>query len=170
MQEVKRENPPADRTDLPDSEIIRVEAPLQAVLDGPSAREQYRRLYRLMVVTDGLSVAMAFSMAHALRFGFGLPKHQHTSDFVLSLILGPLFVLTFFAAFRLYEVHHFTPAEEFRRIILAVSLGVMGFAVLDFWSKTDLSRGWIGGTLGLAVGLVSTNRPLWRLVHRSRAS
>jgi hypothetical protein len=81
-----------------------------------SARDQYRRLYRGMAVTDTLSISLALLIAYWIRFGVHIPR----GDFLLLLLATPLFVVGMFAAFHLYEAHRFTPAEEFRRIILAV--------------------------------------------------
>ncbi len=180
MQEVERENPPADRTDLPDSEVIRVEGLRRVELpeseavgietgrrpgiaERRSVQRTYRHLYRLMALTDVLSVAAALVISYVV-----LGKNFAALRFVLPLALTPLFVLGFFAAFRLYEVHRFAPAEEFRRIILAVSVVLMACVSVVFWFPKPPSRAWIAWSWGLALFFTFLTRRLWHL-HLWRA-
>src|ERR1051325_2183455 len=83
------------------------------------ARAQYRRLYRLVALTDALSIALALLIAYWVRFGVRVPA----SDFLAALLATPPVLLATLAGFRLYDAHRFTPAEEFRRLILGISLG-----------------------------------------------
>ena len=115
-----------------------------------SARGQYRRLFRRMALTDTLSVAAALLVAYWIRFDFRVPDR----DLLLLLLATPLFVVAVFTAFHLYDTHHFTPAEEFRRIILAVSVGLSGLVTLSFWFQGSYSRLWIG--LSWALSLLTT--------------
>ncbi len=122
-----------------------------------SARQQYRRLYRLMAATDVLSIAAALLAAYELRFGPRVPS----MDFLTLLGAAPFSVIAIFAMFRLYDAHHFTPAEEFRRIILAVSVALSGLVTLAFWSKSSFSRSWVALSWALAIVLALFSRRLW---------
>jgi exopolysaccharide biosynthesis polyprenyl glycosylphosphotransferase len=132
-----------------------------------SARGQYRRLFRWMALTDTLSVAAALLAGYWIRFGFRVPEHT----FMLLLLATPLFVVAVFAAFHLYDTHHFTPAEEFRRIILAVSVGLTGLVTLSFWFQGSYSRGWIALSWGLSLLATLVVRRIWHWrVGRLRAA
>ncbi|HEV8564944.1 MAG TPA: sugar transferase [Actinomycetota bacterium] len=123
----------------------------------PSALDQYRRLYRLVGVTDALSVSAALLVAYWIRFEIRAP----VGDFLWLLFATPLVMVVIFSGFRLYEAHRFTPAEEFRRIILAVSLGLSGVVTLSFWSQASLSRAWLGASWAFSLLLVLVSRRLW---------
>ncbi len=139
-------------------------APEQAVAL-PQTRVQYRRLYRSMAVTDGVSVAAALLFSHLIRFGMGTP-----TDLIVLTIGVPLGIVVLFRAFRLYEVHRLTAAEEFRRLVLASSLGMTGAVALAFWSKAALSRGWLLLAWGLGLTFTLASRRLWhRYVRRARS-
>jgi exopolysaccharide biosynthesis polyprenyl glycosylphosphotransferase len=122
-----------------------------------SARADYRRLYRLVAVTDTLAIAFAMVIAYWIRFGVRVPER----DFLLLLLGAPIVVIGVYTAFHLYDAYRFTPAEEFRRIILAVSLGLTGLVTLSFWSQASFSRSWLAASwaLGLILGLGS--RRVW---------
>jgi exopolysaccharide biosynthesis polyprenyl glycosylphosphotransferase len=122
-----------------------------------SARGQYRRLFRKMALTDTLSVGAAALVAYWIRFGFKVP----VPEFLLLLLVTPLFVVAVFAAFHLYDTHHFTPAEEFRRIILAVSVGLSGLITMSFWFQGSYSRGWIALSWALALVFALFFRRIW---------
>lgn len=122
-----------------------------------SARSDYRRLYREVAVTDTLSIALAMVTAYWVRFGWRIPE----SDFLLVLLGAPLVVVGVFAAFHLYEAHRFAPAEEFRRIILAVSIGLTGLVTLSFWSQASFSRSWLVVSWALALILALGSRRVW---------
>jgi exopolysaccharide biosynthesis polyprenyl glycosylphosphotransferase len=79
----------------------------------------------------------------------------------LLLLATPLFVVGVFAAFHLYDTHHFTPAEEFRRIILAVSVGLSGLVTASFWSHDSYSRLWIALSWALALVMTLFVRRVW---------
>jgi exopolysaccharide biosynthesis polyprenyl glycosylphosphotransferase len=131
----------------------------------PLARVQYRRLYRSIGVTDGVSVAAAFLLSHIIWFGTGTLR-----DLGVLTVGVPLGIVAVFGTFRLYEVHRFTTAEEFRRVVLALSLGMTATVALAFLSKAELSRGWILLAWGLALMFTLASRRLWhRHVRRARS-
>jgi exopolysaccharide biosynthesis polyprenyl glycosylphosphotransferase len=131
-----------------------------AGIEGPrpeSARMQYRRLYRLIALTDVLSLAAALLVASWVRVGLAFPSGD-----ALALVLGsPVIVLAVFAMFHLYDAYRYTPAEEFRRIILAVSVSLTGLVTLSFWSNSDFSRLWLALSWTFAVVFALGSRRLW---------
>jgi exopolysaccharide biosynthesis polyprenyl glycosylphosphotransferase len=130
-----------------------------------SVREAYRRTYRRIAVSDTAAILLAMLVAYWVRFGFERP----TRDFLLLLLGLPFAVLAVFAAFHLFEAYRYTPAEEFRRILLAVSVGVGALMVLSFWSKADLSREWVGLSWAYALTFTLVERRLWhRWIGRKR--
>jgi exopolysaccharide biosynthesis polyprenyl glycosylphosphotransferase len=140
------ERPRALRIHPPDTEVPRPE----------SARAQYRRLYRLIALTDVLSVAAALLVAS------GITRAALSSGNALALVLGsPLVVLAVFSMFHLYDAYRYTPAEEFRRIILAVSLGLTGLVTLSVASNADFRRLWLALSWTFAIVFALGSRRLW---------
>jgi hypothetical protein len=92
---------------------------------------QYRSHYVLMGITDTLAVFFALLLAYQLRFDELLP----TLDFWLLLLTVPLITPVVYLTMRLYRVHQFSTAEEFRRIIVAMSLIISATVMVSFWSK-----------------------------------
>lgn len=131
-----------------------------------SVREAYRRMYRWVALSDTLAVAAALLVAHWVRFGFGSPQR----DFLLLFLGLPVVVLGVFSSFHLYEAYRYTPAEEFRRLLLAVTMGVGGLMIVSFWSKADLSRAWVAMSWAFALTFTLLARRLWHLwIGRRRA-
>jgi len=133
-----------------------------------SVRASYRRIYRWVALTDALSVAFALMLAHWARFGF----HAPDSHFLTVLIGTPLLmVLLVYPAFHLYDAYRYTPAEEFRRIILAVSLGLGAVVALAFSSKSDFSRMWLALSWAFSIVAALGSRRLWhKRIGRRRMS
>ena len=122
-----------------------------------SARAQYRRLYRLIGVTDVLSVVAALLFSSWIRLGLRVPSR----DF-LALMLGtPVAVLLVYSLFHLFDANRYSPVEEFRRIILAVSLALTGIVTLSFWSKAEFSRAWLGLAWAFAIVFALVSRRVW---------
>jgi exopolysaccharide biosynthesis polyprenyl glycosylphosphotransferase len=118
---------------------------------------QYRSHYVLMGVTDTLAVFAAMVLAYQLRFDRLLP----TVDFWLLLLTVPLITPLVYLTMRLYRVHQYSTAEEFRRIIVAVSLIISATVMVSFWSKASFSRLWMLLSWGLGLVLALTVRRLW---------
>ena len=131
--------------------------PATRVSSGSSARAEYRRLYRFVAVTDVMSVVGAMLIAYWARFGMGIPE----GNFLLLLLGAPFVVVGVYMSFHLYDAYRFAPAEEFRRILLAVSVGLIGLATLSFWSEASLSRAWIALTWILGILLALASRRVW---------
>jgi exopolysaccharide biosynthesis polyprenyl glycosylphosphotransferase len=132
-----------------------------------SAGDAFRRLGVAIGVTDALSILVAFALAFVLRFDASPPPF----DFLLVMAMVPPLWLVIFNAWGLSSVHRVVPAEEFRRVIGAVSLIVTVVATVSFWTKAEISRGWIAISWTLSVVLVLMTRQLWHWhIGRRRAS
>src|SRR6186997_618568 len=106
-------------------------------------RHHYRWVQLSMACTDVASVVAAFAFA------------------VLAIGI--------FSAFRLYSVQRIAAAEEFRRLVLAVTLIVTMAVTFSFWSKASFSRLWIAGSWLFSLILVLATRYQWRsYVRRQR--
>jgi exopolysaccharide biosynthesis polyprenyl glycosylphosphotransferase len=128
-------------------------------------RRQYRAMYWRMALTDTVAVFAALLLAYMIRFGDVTP----TADFWLLLLTTPLVTPGVYLALRLYRAHQFSTAEEFRRIIVAISLVISSVVMVSFWSKASFSRLWMALSWGLALLLASSTRRLWHWrVRRAR--
>jgi exopolysaccharide biosynthesis polyprenyl glycosylphosphotransferase len=124
---------------------------------GPPASVEYRWLYGAMAVTDAIAVAIGLFLAYDLRAGDLLRPRE----VLLLLAATPVAVVSVFAAFRLYQAHHFAPAEEFRRIILAVSVSVGALVVASSWVNPAILRGWVLMALTLGIAAAVLERRIW---------
>jgi exopolysaccharide biosynthesis polyprenyl glycosylphosphotransferase len=130
-----------------------------------SAREQYRHFYRWVALTDIVSIAAALFVAYWVRF-----THLPDSNFWMLIAGTPFAVLGVYASLHLYEAFRYTPAEEFRRIVLAVTLGMVGLVTLSFWSQGEYSRFWLAISYGLGLVFALGSRRLWHAwIGRARA-
>jgi exopolysaccharide biosynthesis polyprenyl glycosylphosphotransferase len=128
-------------------------------------RRQYRAHYLWMGLTDSLAVFAALLLAYQLRFDLLLP----TLDFWLLLLTVPLVTPLIYLPMRLYQVHQYSTAEEFRRIIVSISLISSIVVMMSFWSKASFSRLWMLLSWGLGLLFALTSRRLWHWrVRRSR--
>ncbi len=121
-----------------------------------------------MAITDALSVVVALLLAYWIRIGPRVPK----PDFLWALAGAPLLVVGVFGVFHLYDTYRTSPAEEFRRLLIAVSLGVGGIVILGYGSdpKTDFSRLWLGLSWAFSIIAVLVTRRLWHAhIGRQRA-
>jgi exopolysaccharide biosynthesis polyprenyl glycosylphosphotransferase len=128
-------------------------------------RRQYRSHYIAMALTDTLSVFAALLLAYQLRFDRLVP----TLDFWLLLLTVPLITPLVYLTMRLYRVHQYSTAEEFRRIIVSISLIISAIVMVSFWSKASFSRLWMLLSWGLGLVLALSSRRLWHWrVRRQR--
>jgi exopolysaccharide biosynthesis polyprenyl glycosylphosphotransferase len=132
-----------------------------ALLDGQvigaGDKRLYRSLYRWMAFTDCLCVVAGLLIAYQFRFGQLWPS----GDFWLVLLVAPFVTLAFGVGFGLYRTHQYSSLEEFRRIVLCLSLTITAIVMLSFWSKASYSRLWIGYSWLLALLLAAASRRLW---------
>ena len=120
-------------------------------------RAQYRRIGMSIAATDGLATLLAWLIAYQIQSGL----HRPPADVLSVIAICPFLWIAIFAGFGLYSVHRLAPSEEFRRMLAAVSMGVMAVALISFWSKSSLSREWVGFSWALSLLLVPSGRRLW---------
>jgi exopolysaccharide biosynthesis polyprenyl glycosylphosphotransferase len=125
-------------------------------------RRGYLTLMVGTMLTDVTSVLLAFAMSslthrHVMRTAF---------DIWLLAFVTPLMVVGIFAAFRLYDRSRLAAAEEFRRLLLAVTMIITSAVTFSYWTKASFSRMWIGLAWMLSLVFVLATRYVWRHVAR----
>jgi exopolysaccharide biosynthesis polyprenyl glycosylphosphotransferase len=120
----------------------------------------YRRVAIWMALCDGLAILLALSLAYLARFGTGATNRK----FLIAVVLIPPAWIAIMAAFRLYGAYRLAPAEEFRRVIYAVAVGMVAIVIGSYWFKADLSREWVGLSWAFATIFVLAERRFWRWV------
>jgi exopolysaccharide biosynthesis polyprenyl glycosylphosphotransferase len=123
-----------------------------------NARRHYRLQYAWMWLTDSLSLVAALLLAYQLRFDRIAPN----LDFWLLLLTVPPVTALSYLAMRLYRAHQVSAAEEFRRLVVAVTLVVSVEAVACSWSAAAASRLWLLLSWALGLLLASSGRRLWQ--------
>jgi exopolysaccharide biosynthesis polyprenyl glycosylphosphotransferase len=127
-------------------------------------RSPHRLLYRRMAFTDSLGMVAGLLLAYQLRFD----QLRPTGDFVAVLAVAVVVALTVYHGFGLYQTHQFSTLEEFRRLIIAVTLTITAVAMLSVWSQASYSRLWVIYSWILALLFASVSRRLWhRQIRRS---
>jgi exopolysaccharide biosynthesis polyprenyl glycosylphosphotransferase len=141
--------------------------------DGAPASQRYRRFARSIAASDFGAIVLAIVLARFVHVG----THSSGPRFPQLLILGPLVTVGVFAVFGLYATSRLSPAEEFRRIIEALSVAALIKLFTDLFltegprSFDVLSRGWLVVAWALAVALTLTGRGVWhKYMGRLRAS
>jgi len=131
----------------------------------PSGLRDLRRIARWIGVTDAVSILVAFLLAYSIRFGDHVPSVR---ALVAMILVVPLWIAVF-TGYGLYRVQHFAPAEELRRIISAVSIGITIVVAGSFWSKSAFPRLWIAMSWAFALFLLLGGRILWhKQMYRMR--
>jgi exopolysaccharide biosynthesis polyprenyl glycosylphosphotransferase len=132
----------------------------ETVRRGSRVRREYRRISVAMAITDALSVLVAFTVASVAH------ERVVTSplDVWVMLLMSPLLVVGVFAVFRLYSVQRLTAAEEFRRILLGVTMIITTAVTFSFWTGSVFSRLWIASSWAVALLAVLLTRWSWRKV------
>jgi len=139
--------------------------PASGLTEREPARLQFQRLYRLMALTDAAGVVLALVFGRWVRYGW-----HATADLFFVTLMAPVATVGLFRSFRLYETHRFTAAEEFRRVFLALTIGMMALVTFGFWAHSTLSRSWILVTWLLALAATIGGRRLWHAqIRRERA-
>lgn len=143
------------------AELISSAAPLVATgklsTGIPAVRRDHYVLYGSMAASDCACVVAALLLAYQFRFAVLRPS----SDFLLVLTVAPLVTVPIHLGFGLYRTHQFSSAEEFRRIILAVSTLITVIVMCSFWSNALTSRPWISFAWLLAVTFTGSSRRMW---------
>jgi exopolysaccharide biosynthesis polyprenyl glycosylphosphotransferase len=137
--------------------------------EGPRVASRVRRDYLWLkaglLLTDCVSVAAALVLAVAAHRGFSA---QSLEVWWLTAV-SPLLVGLVFSAFHLYSIQRMTAAEEFRRILLGVTMVITSIVTVSFWVDADFSRLWIGLSWAIAMAFVLGSRYAWRhIVHTAR--
>jgi exopolysaccharide biosynthesis polyprenyl glycosylphosphotransferase len=154
--------------------------PPEIVEPQPRLREGAARLYGRIIAGLLASDALAIEAAVLVSWAVGIEHVRSAGAAALLLGMAPAVMAAVFAAHGLYRPTNLTPADEFRRLISAVSVAtvVLGL-LLDFVSAPLLgSRGtfpldasWLGLTWVTALLVVLGERKVWhRVVHRLRKS
>jgi len=115
-------------------------------------------------VALGLAVSDVICLSCAILISYlaGFEIAPGPTDDALVALLAPILWVAVFSGFSLYKPHHLSPAEEFRRVISASTIGVVTIVMVTFWVDAFLSRAWVGLTLIMAVVLELGTRKLWR--------
>ena len=147
----------------------KIDDPVRVDLSTPVVRREgstsaaYRRQYRWVALSDVLAIEFALLTAYWIRFGVRVPSE----DFAVMLLGAPIVILAVFGGSHLYQAFRYAPAEEFRRLILAVSASIAVIMLVSFWLQTNLSRMWVATSWALAILFTLIARRLWhwRLGH-----
>jgi exopolysaccharide biosynthesis polyprenyl glycosylphosphotransferase len=129
-------------------------------------RPQYRRLALVMAVFDVVGVTVGTGLAVWLTANRTLSP----SEFLLHLAVIPPVVGGVFSSFRLYGIHLLSPAEEFRRLVLAVTATVLVLVALPSWATPLSALFSIGAAWTLALILVLVTRRAFHLAVWRRQS
>lgn len=128
---------------------------------------QYRRVYLAMAISDVASVAAGIGLASRLPFG---PMSLSVADLLPLFATCVPLVAVVFSSFHLYGAHLLSSAEEFRRLILAVSVATVGLVASPWWPGPVLSRLSIGVSWTISLGFVLATRRMWhRHLRRERS-
>jgi exopolysaccharide biosynthesis polyprenyl glycosylphosphotransferase len=127
------------------------------------ARRQFAVLYACLLATDGLCFAVALLLTARVQL-------DHVGMSVLStILLSPLAVAAIFSWLNLYHSHLLSPAEEFRRLIVGVSLVTVAVVTFSFWADVTYSRMWLAMSWALALVFTLATRRFWHwAVRRER--
>lgn len=129
-----------------------------------------------LLAWDGVSLAMAFGLAHFLRFRADIPFLKDLPERVsfyssVTYWAVPLF-LAIFAVYRLYEHRRlFVGFQEYSRVLNACTVGTMAIIVISFLDeRLIISRGWLAMVWLVSMAFSSASRfGFRRLVRRLRA-
>lgn len=141
-------------------------SPLEIEAGEPShVARNYRRIGWGLVATDALMLAISLLVVALVRPELSLLG----SAFPATLIASTLLWVGIFYASGLYAPHHLSAPEEFRRLIGAVSVGVVVVTLVSFSTATSNSSLSIGLVWLSALVLEMSGRNLWhKYMHRMR--
>ena len=132
----------------------------------PTARARYRQLALAVAATDAVCVVAALVIAFALRYG----ASPMPTSYRLTVALAPLVWVAVSYATGLYRLDQLSDWDEFRGTLNATGIAIAVAAVASYWSKSDLSREWIGFGWLIAVAFEFGARSWWRgYIGRLRA-
>ncbi|MGH2757908.1 MAG: hypothetical protein ACRDI3_08980, partial [Actinomycetota bacterium] len=128
-------------------------APIQAV-----ALQNYRLVSIGMATSDVICLLLGMFLTHLALYEIV----EIPGGYVWFVIGVPFLWLGVFLAYGLYEPQQLAPAEEFRRVIGATSVAVIGMAMAGVWAHAWVSRRWIGLFALTALVLEMLTRRAWR--------
>lgn len=109
-----------------------------------------------IAATDALCLSLAVFVAAIAETG-------RASDIPWPLlVLSPLVGGTAFMWLRLYQSHLLLPAEEFRRLVIGVTLANVTLVTLSFRADVSYSRVWLAMSLALSMLFTLATRRFWR--------
>jgi len=127
-----------------------------------------------LVITDGLVIYAAVTIALVSRFGVGADKTTNGPISISYWLLGVTLTLGWLAILGLYRARDTRilgeGPEEYRRIIQAtlITFAVLGALALAF--KVDMSRGYLAVAFPLGLFGLLAGRVLWRRQLRAARS
>lgn len=122
-----------------------------------------RLLAAALVVADVLCIVAGLVISLFIRFNGELPLFSY----VLVTLLGPVVLVAVFYAFSLYSPEDLSGAEEFKRVISAVSISMILLSTASFWTKSELSRSWVAVSWILTLVFIVAVRTLMK-TYRAR--
>jgi exopolysaccharide biosynthesis polyprenyl glycosylphosphotransferase len=126
-------------------------------------RTEFAWLYAGIGVTDGLCLSLGLFLAAAAE-----AEGPSIAPWPL-LLLSALMAWTTFSWLRLYQSHLLSPAEEFRRVVIGVTVVNVTVVAIAFWADAPYSRVWVASSLALSLVLTLATRRFWRwAVFRER--
>ena len=149
-----------DRATVSDQDRVRLAVGLAPAPPkrGRAARE-YAQLRVRVALTDVLTVEAALLLAWWLTQGFSsLPDNLY-----LVLLIMPLITLSGVRGVSAVQPVRISPAEEFRRLLAAVSVSWAGLLIIAFWLDRTLKRPFIALVYGLTILLAMVTRRLWHV-------
>ena len=126
----------------------------------------YRKVGRILMLLDGAGVAAAFGISYLVRFG----SQPLDIGYVLLAAIAPLAWVMIMSGFGLYALQRLSPIEEFRRVLSAVSIGMVFVVMTSFWAYAAISRIWVALTWILSLTAILGARKLVRVRVASRRS
>lgn len=114
---------------------IEGDGPIRIPDASPTALRGFRRIAAVLVLADAGAILLVLLALGVPQAGTG-----HMPGFLLVLAIGPFVWVGVFHSFGLYGIRHLPPSEEFRRLISAVTLGILLITVGSVWWERALDR------------------------------
>ena len=103
--------------------------------DRRRAARRFRTIRIGLVFGDAVGIVATLVLIRALSSGLD----SADIEFVIGVAVAPLIWVGVFHGFSLYNVHHLTGPEEFRRIFSATSVGILLIMLFGFWWEQPTS-------------------------------
>jgi exopolysaccharide biosynthesis polyprenyl glycosylphosphotransferase len=141
----------------------------------PKAKDRASSLYGRIAVGMFLADVAALEIALFVSRQILSGRYRFESDYYLLVAIAPLVVAAVFTPLGLYRPSRMSPAEEFRRLLGAVSIAIVVLAfggnalstvLLSQQHRVALSMRWMGVNWLVALLLVLTDRQIWHKAIR----